>query len=82
MDALQKTHQEIVKNANSIVEINNELTLLKYQLIYNTQSIHAITDEKSDLKEILAAIERANNLNELRIKSVEDELQDKVYQVS
>ena len=50
-DALQKAHQEIAKNVTSIIEINNQLTPLKDELINNTQMVHEIAEEQNDLKD-------------------------------
>ena len=81
-DALQKAHNRIATNAASIMEINNEITPIKNQMVNNTQAINEIGDEQSDMKERLNAMEKANTLNEMRLKSVEEELQEKAYQMS
>ena len=80
--ALQKIHQDVKANSNTLSEINEEVDTIKTNVINNTDNLVRIDETVRDNLLRIMAQEKVNNINEQRLQSIKKEMDDKHYQMS
>ena len=79
---LQKAHENNTQNTAAIIEIQSQLTPLKEDMTSNNETVQEVIETMNDVTERIAKCKKNGILNDMRLKSIEDEIGDKTYQMS
>ena len=79
---LQKAHENINNNSVAIAEIKDQLSPIKEDLSSNNETVQEVIENINDVTERISKCERNDALNDMRLKSIEEEIGDRTYQLT
>lgn len=79
---LQKAHDNISNNTLAIAEIKEQLSPIKEDISSNSETVQEVISNINDVTERISKCERNDALNDMRLKSIEEEIGDKTYEMN